>query len=222
MKFESNENPPGLSSTKAEKKPLSSLHRDDAPYASHYCEENVYKLMETLNESYELPPGTHLYAVFISNSCKETPIWMQRLCPNGNIEEPVVWDYHVILLLMSTSDPSLQLVYDYDSLLPYPCEASTYISMSFQPQFRLPERYQQKFRIINGQEYLSHFSSDRSHMASADVPPPSWSVICGPNAVSAMTLPDLWSMEPDGRVVGKVMNCHDLQTFVAIKDENPL
>lgn len=36
-----------------------------------------------------------IFAVFVSSDCKQTPIWHQKL---GNAEDPVLWDYHVILV----------------------------------------------------------------------------------------------------------------------------
>lgn len=103
---------------------------------------------------------------------------------------PVIWDYHVILLLqrrslsdktvdggslatrslsapdiLSASD-SESLVYDFDSYLPSPCPWKEYLTLTFPPQI-LPE-YQSSFRVVGEQMYLENFVSDRSHMLIED------------------------------------------------------
>lgn len=182
--------------SKTEKKDVSSLKREDVPYTSHFCEENVYKLIELLYDQYDIDEkskdGTQIYAVVISNSTKRTLVWMQRLNEN-DLEEPVVWDYHVIVLITS-SDRNKCFVFDYDSVLPYPCSSSEYILKAFRPQLALRSEYMQLFRVIPGKEYLEKFSSDRSHMEKSSMPQPAWPLICGSSARSAMELPSLWEM----------------------------
>ncbi|EEB89981.1 hypothetical protein MPER_11870, partial [Moniliophthora perniciosa FA553] len=60
-----------------------------------------------------------LYAVFISNATRTVALWDQKLTQEPGI--PVVWDYHVILVLRSRfKNPEDQLVawvYDFDTTL---------------------------------------------------------------------------------------------------------
>ncbi|KAF5324502.1 hypothetical protein D9611_004287 [Ephemerocybe angulata] len=98
---------------------------------------------------------------------------------------PVVWDYHVILLLQPKDlnlarvvrEPGIgesleggppaqnragSYVYDLDSYLPSPCPWEDYLELTF-PSSLLPE-YQSSFRVISAKIYLDSFVSDRSHM----------------------------------------------------------
>jgi hypothetical protein len=188
-----------MTTTPTPKKPLSALQREDVPYTSHYCEENTYKLIEKLYAEYDIDEGeeekTNVYAVFVSNPLKRTLVWMQRLSAD-DLERPVVWDYHVFAMTTS-SHPEKKLIIDYDSVLPYPCSSTEYILKAFRPQLALRPEFIQLFRVIPGREYLSRFSSDRSHMATSGLPEPSWPHICGSEAKSAMELPSLWTMSTD-------------------------
>ena len=55
----------------------------------------------------------------------QIPLWKQKAGVGGE-DNLVVWDYHVILILMA--DPCA-LVYDQDSLLPFPCPFPEYLSL---------------------------------------------------------------------------------------------
>ena len=64
-------------------------------YAACYCEENVYKICQSLaaSEGGELGKA---WAVFVSNKKRVVPLWRQKA---GRDEEKlVIWDYHAILL----------------------------------------------------------------------------------------------------------------------------
>jgi hypothetical protein len=192
------------------------ITRESVPYASHYCEENVYKFIERLYSDTNIEENENLkvYAVLISNEQKKTLVWMQRLNVDDD-DDPIVWDYHVVVLITS-SDLATQLVFDYDSVLPYPSHSAEYIMKSFRPQLRLRPEFQQLFRVIPGREYLAKFSSDRSHMVSSSASPPTWPLICGESALTPMELPSLWSMSrneisnPQTNSIGKIMGVREL------------
>lgn len=195
--------------------------RDDVPYASHYCEENAYKLIEILYNEFLLPDDS-VFAVFISNPQKCVFLWMQRLGEEA-MQNLVVWDYHVIVLV-NRAPGGVWLVFDYDSLLPYPCAADRYVMMSFRPDINLEQNQRQWFRVVHGRAYLASFSSDRSHMAKSNFPPPPWPPIRGALASDAMRLSLYWDMtrrdEQDGdvsatHVTGKVMDIYELVAFIS-------
>ncbi|KAH9582035.1 Protein N-terminal glutamine amidohydrolase [Trypanosoma melophagium] len=214
-------------SEEREKKSFSLLTRESVPYASHYCEENTYKLIEILLANYTVS-DQDVFAVFVSNNNKKTPVWMQRLASNENnndIETPVVWDYHVFVLVTTTTTTGeTKLVFDDDSILPYPCPAEEYVIKAFRPYMHISEDYRQWFRVIPGQLYLDYFSSDRSHMDTADIPPPPWPLIQGKLATKKMQLPLYWNMVPvvegkeskDNSPFGKVMNITEFTDFVGL------
>ena len=104
---------------------------------SHYCEENIYRLAQKLINT---NTDDAIYIIFISSISKKTPIWMQNLCEDNN--NPVVWDYHVILCLTQHGVDSAK-IFDFDSQLVFPVSAVEYATASFRPEKVLPARYEQ-------------------------------------------------------------------------------
>jgi len=144
-------------------------------YASCFCEENCYKLVERLASrqgSAEEPP---INVLFISSKSRATPIWCQR--SSAKKGECVLWDYHVVVLCGGD-------IFDLDSTLPFPSNAREYINAAFRPSASLPPEHKQLFRIVPGKVYLQKFSSDRSHMVKSGKPFPSWQCIRGIAAAS--------------------------------------
>eukprot|EP01120_Amphizonella_sp_Union-15-10_P015198 TRINITY_DN7754_c0_g1_i5.p1 TRINITY_DN7754_c0_g1~~TRINITY_DN7754_c0_g1_i5.p1 ORF type:complete len:131 (-),score=13.11 TRINITY_DN7754_c0_g1_i5:37-429(-) len=115
------------------------IKKEKCVYTYCYCEENVWKLAETLkNNGYELG---EVYAVIVSNQNKTIPIWK-----HGEGFGPVVWDYHVLLI-----DRGKQLAYDLDAKLDtFPCMLSKYVEECFKPiqSPMLPKRLQRNYRVI--------------------------------------------------------------------------
>ncbi|CAM9716276.1 unnamed protein product [Ascophyllum nodosum] len=107
-------------------------------YTSHYCEENTLRLCNHLLSPAETA-GVELYVVFISNDIRQVPVWCQRLAERQN--EPVLWDYHVLLL---ARHPHGNWIYDLDSTLSFPSQATTYMTLAFRRgQVAVDERFQQ-------------------------------------------------------------------------------
>ena len=98
-------------------------------------------------------------------------VWQQRAAAGAPF---VVWDYHVVLLERSTTG-ALWRVWDHDSTLGMPVDASAWIAGSFERE--LPGLVP-RFRVVDAHELLRVFSSDRRHMRTADggerVPFPPW------------------------------------------------
>jgi hypothetical protein len=117
--------------------------REECEYASHYCEENVYKLAERFNQHPEVTMANYInedgrnvkykgYAVFLSSLEKAVPIWNQKL--GSGDDGLVVWDYHVVFLVKAieageTSQSSF--IFDFDTKLPFCSRAEDYVSNSF-------------------------------------------------------------------------------------------
>ncbi|RNF06307.1 putative DREV methyltransferase [Trypanosoma rangeli] len=196
------------------------LTRDSVPYASHYCEENTYRLIEVLYSEYALPDD-NIFAVFVSNKRKAVPVWMQRLGGKGG-QDPVLWDYHVIALMLDTAGK--WWMWDYDTTLAYPSPAEDYVMESFRPDMQIGEAYRQWFRVIPGRTYLARFSSDRSHMVTSGVPLPPWPIIQSPLAATVMQLPFYWNMAPEDEeskeVGASVPECYgsvmDIKQFMGL------
>jgi len=153
------------------------LDKTDCLYASCYCEENVYKLVEKMRSTGKSEDLRHIWVVFISNSDRCVPLWYQ----NAGREEDglVVWDYHVILI---SKENSKTLVYDLDTKLAFPCDFTLYSEKSFGDQTDILAKFHRMFRVVTGEEYLLSFSSDRRHMKDGGQwlqPPPNWECIKG-------------------------------------------
>ncbi|XP_043073065.1 protein N-terminal glutamine amidohydrolase [Puntigrus tetrazona] len=178
--------------------------REQCVYTSCYCEENVWKLCEYVKDQ-----GTcsldEVYAVFISNERKTIPIWKQK---SSRGDQPVIWDYHVILLHADKQGQSF--IYDLDTILPFPCLFDVYSKEAFRSDQHLKPAFWRKLRVIPGDAYLKKFASDRSHMKDSDgkwrtSPPP---YPCLETSESKMNLDDFICM--DARTgYGEVYNLLD-------------
>jgi protein N-terminal glutamine amidohydrolase len=163
-------------------------------YTACYCEENIYLYVKTCIESHK-----EIYAVFISNPSKSVLLCRQKA--GKGARKFVVWDYHVIALFRDESDEFY--VWDFDSTMESPILASEYLQQTFPSDIALREEFLPYFRIIQGQNYLDYFSSDRSHMLESpesqnySMPPPLYPCIRGSRAESSMTLPIFWTMDPN-------------------------
>ncbi|XP_028296686.1 protein N-terminal glutamine amidohydrolase-like [Gouania willdenowi] len=164
----------------------------DCVYTSCYCEENVWKLCDFVRRE-QTAPLDQLDVVFISNENRTVPLWEQK---SGQGEEPVIWDYHVVLL--QTVPQSGYLIYDLDSELPFPCHANIYIHKALRSDQNLKPQYHRKLRVIPANDFLSRFSSDRSHMKNSDgtwkMPPPPYPPIS--TAECQTNLEDFISVSP--------------------------
>ncbi|XP_062044013.1 protein N-terminal glutamine amidohydrolase isoform X4 [Lepus europaeus] len=145
--------------------------RDACVYSSCYCEENIWKLCEHI-KNHDQYPLEECYAVFISNERKMIPIWKQQARPGNG---PVIWDYHVVLLHVSSGGQSF--IYDLDTVLPFPCPFDTYVEDAFKSDDDIHPQFRRKFRVIRADSYLKNFASDRSHMKDSsgnwrEPPPP--------------------------------------------------
>ncbi|XP_077207673.1 protein N-terminal glutamine amidohydrolase [Paroedura picta] len=161
-------------------------------YTSCYCEENVWKLCECIR-SQDRYPLEEFHAVFISNDRRMVPLWKQK-SRGGN--QPVIWDYHVILLHVSSGNQNF--IYDLDTVLPFPCPFDTYVKEAFKSDDILEPGFRRKVRVVRADLYLKTFASDRSHMKDASgnwlQPPPLYP--CITTADFKMNLDDFISMNP--------------------------
>ncbi|KAM8966811.1 protein N-terminal glutamine amidohydrolase [Pelodytes ibericus] len=161
-------------------------------YTSCYCEENVWKLCEYIKD-HSPAMLQDFSAVFLSNENKMIPIWKQK---SGRGDEPVVWDYHVVLLHVSRGDQNF--IYDLDSVLPFPCSCEVYIKEALKSDRDWDPYYQRKLRVVRADEFLGTFASDRSHMRDSRgnwrKSPPGYPCIRIPE--SNMNLDDFISMNP--------------------------
>jgi hypothetical protein len=143
-------------------------------YTAYYCEENIWHLAGDPRIA-----GDAKQVVILTNPGRQCAVWAQRNAARAG--GPVLWDYHVILLVRRGST---DLVYDLDSVLNAPSDALRYTDAALRPSLRVPAELQPWFRVIDAAAYRAGFSSDRSHMRRSDgswsAPPPAWPPIEAP------------------------------------------
>ncbi len=174
-------------------------------YASCYCEENVWRLLQDPRLEGESP-----HALFLSNARRAFAMWHQRAAdpPEG----PVVWDYHVVVLARRRAWE----VWDLDSRLPFPCPAAHYLRESFPEVPGLDATLRPRFRLVPRDALLARFASDRSHMRTPEgafkaEPPP-----LPPIRTTAETM-NLWSwVDTAPGFVGEVFDLAGLQRHLAL------
>lgn len=121
-------------------------------YAACYCEENVHLLARDPRVG---APVEERRALFVTNRARSVAVWSQRA------GDPVVWDYHVVLLARSGPGGRWE-AWDLDTTLGLPVPLERWLGGSFRPG--TPERLAPRLRLVSAAEYLARFSSDRSHM----------------------------------------------------------
>lgn len=170
-----------------------------------HSEENVWKLCEQIKNEKKEILNEH-FAVFVSNEKRQVPLWMQKSAKDPLA--PVVWDYHVILLRQVEGRC---LVYDLDSILPFPCPFEQYSQQAVQNDKQLKKKFHRKFRVVPAEVFLRTFASDRSHMKTPNgewiKAPPPYSPIR--TSESTMNLEEFIDMTEEGE--GEVM---DYKAFV--------
>lgn len=137
-------------------------------YAPFYCEENIWHLAND---------GQIQGVAFISNPRQQVACFAQGRSKTGEV---TVWDYHVIGFGVDAVTGAL-VVWDFDSTLPGPCPAATYLAATFP---LLPPKFQHVapwFRLCTAADFVATFASDRRHMRKPDgsweKPPPLWPCI---------------------------------------------
>ena len=145
--------------------------RESCLYTPYYCEENVWHLAQRADVS----TGARAVAI-IANEHRTCALWRQRAAPQP--DRPVIWDYHVILI---TTDAAGAWVHDLDTTLGFPEPLDAYMQQTFVPDLAIDPALRPRFRLIDAEDYVAKFGSDRAHMLGPDgryqAPPPSWPLI---------------------------------------------
>ncbi len=141
-------------------------------YQPFFCEENVWHLSQSPGLS-DLPRRV----VFISNPRRACPLFLQRASECSL--EPVIWDYHVVLAVLSDG----WRIWDLDSRLDLGVSLHQYTTATFVGAALLPPDLALRFRLVEADLYQERFRSGRAHMRGQDGrwlhPPPPWPAIVG-------------------------------------------
>lgn len=137
------------------------MKKSNYDYCHCYCEENIYRLADRLlKEGIVDQKDESLKIVFISNPNKTIPVWKK----NGS---RVVWDYHVILF-QTNKTTSETKVFDFDSDLDFPISLDEYARICLRSKDKIQPHYSHYFRVVDHAQLVQTFSSDRSHMKTAN------------------------------------------------------
>ena len=170
----------------------------DWPYRPFWCEENAWRLCQDPR----VPGRRHALIVTGGNN---VAMWAQRAARAG---EPVAWDYH--MLVFSRHD-AVWTAWDPDCVHGPILPAARWLAVSFPCPHLVPAALQPRFRLVDGEEYVAHLRSDRSHMRDArggwQRPPPPWP----PPGDGGMNLGD-W-LAPTG-VRGRLFDLDGLRALV--------
>jgi protein N-terminal glutamine amidohydrolase len=129
-------------------------------YAPYFCEENIWHLAG------DPAVPKERYVVVVTGE-RGVAMWGQRAAAG---RDPMVWDYHVFLI---ARDRQWQ-VWDLDTVFGLPITLDEYLDNAFKP---VPPQIAPRFRVIEGDEFRTVFSSDRSHMIGSGQPFPTWARI---------------------------------------------
>ncbi|MEZ5453950.1 MAG: hypothetical protein R3E93_14210 [Thiothrix sp.] len=143
--------------------------REHYLYHPYYCEENIWHLCQR--------PGYQSSAVMVMASRGEFfPILCQRTAESE--DEPILWDYHVVLLW--NAGQGARYILDFDTTLPFCTPVKVYFRQSFINETRLRREFIPLFRVIPAADYVNTLLSDRRHMKTASgwlAEPPPWPAI---------------------------------------------
>jgi hypothetical protein len=182
------------------------------PYAALWCEENIWRRVEALAGDLA---GRHV--VFISNASRSVACWSQRAARAG---EPVIWDYHVVLLSLGPSSGSSSgaSVTDPDCTAGEVLPFASWRRATFPLGDRVASELRPRFRVAPAAAYLSDFRSDRAHMRGPDgawlAPPPPWEAPW-PDAPGGSTLGAWWDVVRDDPSRGITCDLEGLERFAA-------
>jgi len=141
------------------------------PAQPFFCEENAW-----LRCRAAIDAGFAARAVWITNARRAVPVWSQRAA--SDVNEPVLWDYHVVALVGPIGEAGDLVVLDAD------CTAGPVLPLAVWRAASFPIEvpgHEPSFRVVDGARFIAHFASDRRHMRDAAGtflhPAPPWPAI---------------------------------------------
>lgn len=182
------------------------MDRNALPYQAYFCEENIWhfanEYLKTNPEATQNDDATSAtpkcFVLFFINAPKQVTLLNQRSFGELGVG---IWDYHVVFFDLAQS-----LIFDFDTVLPFPADAKMYFEETFpEIHFSSAEILQSlemtpaRIRVIPAEQYLAHFSSDRSHMLDEkglpSEPFPEWPAIHP--GESAVDLRSYWDLDEE-------------------------
>ncbi len=146
-------------------------------YQPFWCEENIWHLAGDP----QVGPGERWVAL-LTGVAGHFPCWGQRAAATP--DAPVLWDYHVILLVHQIG----WHVWDLDACRGCPLPATTWLATTFPEPERIHAAFQPRCLMVPASTYRSQLTSDRAHMRHGQgtskgewqQPPPPWPLLPPP------------------------------------------
>ena len=160
---------------------MNKFYKKQYHYTALFCEENIWKLIEScLNSSHIIP----IDVLFIINKFNSIALFEQQKSIAG---QSVIWDYHVVL---SAKVNNNLVILDFDSRCKFPCDIDAYFNNTFANYNNLAFQYKPYIKPIAADYYYQNFTSDRNHMQGI-VPQsefPTYDIIMPKNATDLLSL----------------------------------
>jgi len=173
-------------------------------YHPYYCEENIRRLCDHMQS------GEACYVVFVSNTARMVALWGQGVVHDP--QDPVLWDYHVVLLHKNSSTD--WVIWDLDCRAGAPLSARRWLTNSFPHTNKVRATFQPSFRLVECAEFVRTFVSDRSHMLLDDGrhthPPPPWPAYAQPGQASNL----MRFVDMEQEFVGRVVDLEGLEELL--------
>ena len=131
------------------------LKRSDFTYTALFCEENIWKLIESLYINQLAQP---IDVLFVINKNNTIALFEQKLSLKS---KPIIWDYHVILTALIENE---LVVFDFDTNCHFPSSIYDYFHAIFPNYIQIKSAYQPLIKSIPAKQYFEYFYSDRLHM----------------------------------------------------------
>jgi len=160
---------------------MNKLKKTSFTYTPLFCEENIWKFIESIKSNSNIKP---IDVLFLINENNTIALFNQLKSVDN---QPVIWDYHVIL---SAHYNNKVVIYDFDSQSPFPCDINSYFNLTFRPDIELPQTYQTFLKPIAADLFFRDFTSSRDHMIGIipDSEFPEYDIIAPGNTQSTLPL----------------------------------
>ncbi len=185
-------------------------------YTPLFCEENIWHLIHSLSIANQNINTNKLWALIITNPDKKIALLNQQAAA---INQPIVWDYHVILL----AEIHYQFfIFDFDTRLHFITPVHQYLQNTFISSEQLPLEWLPYIRKIPADSYLECFYSDRQHMKGQIEKSafPSWPLINSdkPHRIRLVDYLDLEQAFDDNSQVFKITSLTTLEQWLSFSD----
>lgn len=118
-----------------------------------WCEENIWHLAAD-----PAVGDGQRWVMFVSGSPSHVACWNQRAAPAP--DAPVLWDYHVVLVVRSPA----AAIWDLDTRAGFPLPAATWLAQTFPCPDDVRPAFQPRFALIPSDRFRAAFTTDRRHM----------------------------------------------------------